>query len=78
MKLNTNHFAKLLEEISHGLRYAFQTNNTFTLAVVGTGTMGMETTLDNLVEIGDTVLIPVIGGWGTQVKGIVARLGRLY
>ncbi|OXA64076.1 Serine--pyruvate aminotransferase, mitochondrial [Folsomia candida] len=65
---------KIVEDIKHGLRYLFQTNNSNTLAIVGTGSLGIETVLDNLVEPGDTVLILLNGMWADRVKEIVTRL----
>ncbi len=66
----------VLEDIKHGLRYLFQTNNSHTLAVVGTGTLGIEVALSNLVEVEDTVLILVTGWYTVQVVEVVSRLGK--
>lgn len=68
---------QIVEDIKHGLRYLFQTNNSNTLAIVGTGSLGIETVLDNLVEPGDTVLILLNGMWADRVKEIVTRLSKL-
>ena len=46
-------FLTIMNEIQELLRWLFQTNNQFTIAVSGTGSAAMETAIANLVESGD-------------------------
>ncbi len=46
---------QIMDEISEGLRYTFQTKSKYTLMVSGTGHAGMEAAIANLVEPGDKV-----------------------
>lgn len=50
---------KVMDEIKEGLKYMFQTQNPWTLAISGPGHLGMEAALVNLLEPGETVLIGV-------------------
>lgn len=66
---------QILHEIKHGVRYLFQTRNTYSLGLAGTGSVGMETALDNIIEPGDRVLVPIYGMWSERVANITWRLG---
>ncbi|ODM88834.1 Serine--pyruvate aminotransferase, mitochondrial [Orchesella cincta] len=66
---------KIMDEIKAGLRYAFQTENSWTLAVSGPSHLGMEAVLVNLLEPGDKVLIGVNGLWGNRAMDLANRLG---
>ena len=68
---------ELMSDISAGLRYLFQTNNSLTLAVSGTGHAGMEAAFVNLVEPGDRVLVLQSGIWGKRAKDVAERCGML-
>ena len=57
------------------LRYVFQTTNAWTFALSGTGTSAMEAAMANLIEPGDSVLVAVIGYFGTRLAEIARRLG---
>src|SRR2546428_4825182 len=50
-------FITMLGETQDLLRQVFQTQNTLTLPVSGTGMAGMETLLANLLEPGDRMLV---------------------
>lgn len=65
----------VMDEIQVLLRYVFDTENTVTLPVSGTGTAGMETCLVNLVEPGDEVAVCAKGVFGARICEIVQRLG---
>jgi alanine-glyoxylate transaminase/serine-glyoxylate transaminase/serine-pyruvate transaminase len=65
-----------MDEIKLGLQYAFQTHNSFTLAVSATGHGGMEACLGNLLEPGDTILVAVNGLWGERAADMASRYGR--
>jgi alanine-glyoxylate transaminase/serine-glyoxylate transaminase/serine-pyruvate transaminase len=62
-------------EISELLRYAWQTDNEFTIAVSGTGSSGMEAAFANVVEPGDRVLVGVNGYFGRRMVDIAGRYG---
>src|SRR6056297_780544 len=65
-------YVEVMDDLQELLRYVFQTDNEHTFAVSGTGTAGMETALSNLVEPGETVLVPTNGYFGNRL-GQVAQ-----
>ena len=69
------YFLQTMDETQQLLRYVFQTENTLTIPVSGTGSAGMETCLVNLVEPGDEVVVCVHGVFGTRMADIVTRIG---
>jgi len=68
-------FVRLMDETKDLLRSVFQTKNTLTLPISGTGSAGMETCLVNLIEPGDDVVVGVNGVFGTRMVDIVERCG---
>lgn len=68
-------FIHLMTEVQELLRYAWQTDNRFTIPVSGTGSAAMEATLANCVEPGDVVLIGVNGYFGERLCDMAARYG---
>jgi alanine-glyoxylate transaminase/serine-glyoxylate transaminase/serine-pyruvate transaminase len=68
-------FLKLMEEIKELLRYAWQTDNQFTLPVSGTGSAAMEASIANVVEPGDVVLVAVNGYFGERLCEMASRYG---
>ncbi|HEY6560270.1 MAG TPA: alanine--glyoxylate aminotransferase family protein [Polyangiaceae bacterium] len=68
-------FLGVMDELRDMLRAVFQTQNTLTLAISGTGSAGMEATLANLLEPGDRALIGVNGVFGGRMLEIARRLG---
>ena len=68
-------FLALMDEIQTLLRMVFQTKNRFTIAVSGTGSAGMEASIVNIVEPGDTVIVGVNGVFGTRLASMVERCG---
>ena len=69
------YFLQIMNDTQQLLRYLFQTENTLTIPVSGTGSAGMETCLVNLVEPGDEVVVCVHGVFGTRMADIVTRIG---
>ena len=57
-------YLELMNEVQEMLRYAWQTDNRFTIPVSGTGSAAMEATIANTVEPGETVVVGVIGYFG--------------
>lgn len=68
-------FLSIMDETQQLLRFLFQTENTLTIPVSGTGSAGMETCFVNLVEPDDEVVVCVNGVFGTRMTDIVQRLG---
>ncbi len=68
-------FLALMDDIQALLRIVFQTKNCFTIAVSGTGSAGMEASIVNIVEPGDTVIVGVNGLFGTRLGSMVERCG---
>lgn len=68
-------YFKLMDEVQEGLRYVFQTDTKYTLCMSGTGHAGMEATIANLVEPGETVVVGNKGIWGMRVADLAARYG---
>jgi alanine-glyoxylate transaminase/serine-glyoxylate transaminase/serine-pyruvate transaminase len=69
------YFLSVMDETQGLLRFLFQTENTLTIPVSGTGSAGMETCFVNLVEQGDEVVVCINGVFGTRMADIVSRLG---
>jgi alanine-glyoxylate transaminase/serine-glyoxylate transaminase/serine-pyruvate transaminase len=68
-------FLELMDEAMELLRFVFQTRNTITLAVPGTGSAGMEAALVNLIEPGDSVVVGVNGYFGERICDMAVRHG---
>jgi alanine-glyoxylate transaminase / serine-glyoxylate transaminase / serine-pyruvate transaminase len=68
-------FLTLMDEIQSLLRYVWQTDNSLTIAVSGTGTAAMEATIANAVEPGDVVLVGVMGYFGNRLVDMAGRYG---
>lgn len=67
------YFLALMDEIQTLLRYAWQTENPFTIPVSGTGSAAMEATLANVVEPGEVVLVGIIGYFGCRLADMAGR-----
>lgn len=68
-------FLALMDEIQSLLRYTWQTENSLTIAVSGTGTAAMEATIANATEPGDVVLVGVNGYFGNRLVDMAGRYG---
>ncbi|MCL4869911.1 MAG: alanine--glyoxylate aminotransferase family protein [Anaerolineae bacterium] len=68
-------FIHLMNEIQELLRYAWQTENSLTIPVSGTGSAGMEAALANVIEPGDVVLIGINGYFGLRLADMAGRYG---
>jgi alanine-glyoxylate transaminase/serine-glyoxylate transaminase/serine-pyruvate transaminase len=68
-------FLGIMNDVQAQLREVFATRNPFTIAVSGTGSAGMEASLVNLLEPGDTAVVCVAGVFGTRLADIVERCG---
>ncbi|GAL29757.1 serine-pyruvate aminotransferase [Vibrio variabilis] len=68
-------FIGMMDELKALLKYAFQTENEFTIAVSAPGSAGMETCFVNLVEPGDKVIVCRNGVFGERMRENVVRCG---
>lgn len=68
-------FIGLMKEVQELLRYVFQTKNELTLPISGTGSASMESTVANLIEAGDEILIGVNGYFGERLCDMASRYG---
>ncbi|KHT38292.1 pyridoxal-phosphate-dependent aminotransferase family protein [Vibrio sinaloensis] len=68
-------FIKMMDELKQLLKYAFQTENDFTIAVSAPGSAGMETCFVNLIEPGDKVIVCRNGVFGERMRENVVRAG---
>lgn len=68
-------FLALVEGMQERLRRVFGTANPLTFPVSGTGSAGMEMSLVNFVEPGDTVVIVEQGVFGQRLADAARRLG---
>ena len=66
-------FLEIMDETMDMLRRLFQTENTLTIPISGTGSSGMEAALCNVIEEGDEVLVCVNGVFGQRMSDIVER-----
>ena len=70
-------FLVVLDEIGDRLRAVFQTANTLTLPMSGTGSAGMEACFVNLIEPGDTAIVGVNGVFGERMCEVARRCGAV-
>ena len=68
-------FLAVLDETCERLRRVFQTANSLTLPISGTGSAGMEAALLNVVGAGDVVVVGVNGVFGERLCEVAARCG---
>lgn len=68
-------FMLIMDEVSELLRVVFQTDESMTMALSGTGSAGMEAGLNSLLDPDDTALICVHGFFGERIVEMARRLG---
>ncbi|WP_277552633.1 pyridoxal-phosphate-dependent aminotransferase family protein [Halobaculum limi] len=68
-------FIEIMDETQDLLRYTFRTDNQWTIPVSGTGSASMEAAIGNLVEPGDTMLVPTNGYFGGRMAEMARRAG---
>ncbi|MFB6302111.1 MAG: alanine--glyoxylate aminotransferase family protein [Haloferacaceae archaeon] len=68
-------YVEVMDDVQEGLRYLFRTDNEHTFAVSGTGSAAMEMAFANLVEPGETVLVPSNGYFGERMGEMATRAG---
>uniref|UniRef100_A0AAQ4RVU7 Alanine--glyoxylate aminotransferase n=1 Tax=Gasterosteus aculeatus aculeatus TaxID=481459 RepID=A0AAQ4RVU7_GASAC len=67
--------SQIMSDIKSGIQYMFQTRNSMTFAVSGTGHTAMECAICNAVEPGESVLTAVNGIWGERAADMADRIG---
>ncbi len=68
-------FVEIMNEVQELLRYTFRTDNQWTIPVSGTGSAAMEAAIGNVVEPGDTMLVPTNGYFGGRMASMARRAG---
>ncbi|MCU4741347.1 alanine--glyoxylate aminotransferase family protein [Halobacteria archaeon AArc-m2/3/4] len=68
-------FIEIMNEVQELMRYTFRTDNQWTIPVSGTGSASMEAAIGNLVEPGDTMLVPTNGYFGGRMASMAERAG---
>jgi alanine-glyoxylate transaminase/serine-glyoxylate transaminase/serine-pyruvate transaminase len=68
-------FVEMTDEVQELLRYTFRTDNKWTIPVSGTGSAAMEAAIGNVVEPGDTMLVPTNGYFGGRMESMAERAG---
>jgi alanine-glyoxylate transaminase/serine-glyoxylate transaminase/serine-pyruvate transaminase len=69
------YYLQLMNDMQAMLRAAFRTDNPMTMAVSATGSAGMESTVVNLVEPGDSMIVCVNGVFGGRMADVAGRAG---
>jgi len=68
-------FVGMMDEVKSLLQYAFQTKNTYTMAISAPGSAGMEACFVNLLTPDDTVVVCRNGVFGARMIENVQRVG---
>src|SRR5437764_13099716 len=68
-------FLVIMGETQDMLRQVFQTKNTLTFPVSGTGMAGMEACVVNLIEPGERMVVCVNGVFGQRMTDVAQRAG---
>ncbi len=68
-------FVEMMDETQALLRDALMTDNEWTIPVSGTGSAAMEAAIGNLVEPGETALVPGNGYFGGRMAEMIRRAG---
>ena len=71
------YYLQLMDSTQSMLRSAMGTKNSMTFAVSGTGSAGMEATVVNLIEPGDSMVVCVNGVFGARMCDVAQRAGAL-
>ncbi|GEA52463.1 alanine--glyoxylate aminotransferase [Vibrio inusitatus NBRC 102082] len=70
-------FIRMMDELKLLLKYAFQTENEFTIALSAPGSAGMEACIVNLIEVGEKVIVCRNGVFGERMRQNVERCGGI-
>lgn len=67
------YYLQLMDHLQQMLRELFRTKNQMTLAISATGSAGMEATVVNLIEPGDSMVVCVNGVFGGRMADVAER-----
>ncbi|MBK9313132.1 MAG: alanine--glyoxylate aminotransferase family protein [Acidobacteria bacterium] len=68
-------FVRTMDEVQVLLRYVFETNNSLTIPISGTGSAGMEAAVANLIEPDEEIVICINGYFGERMYEMATRVG---
>ena len=69
------YYLEIMNDMQRMLQRLFRTKNAMTLAISGTGSAGMEATVVNLIEPGDSMVVCVNGVFGGRMVDVAERAG---
>ena len=69
------YYLQLMNDMQQMLRSLFRTQNPMTMAISATGSAGMESTVVNLIEPGDSMIVCVNGVFGERMVDVATRAG---
>ena len=69
------YYLSLMNDMQAMLRAVFRTENAMTMAISATGSAGMESTVVNLIEPGDAMVVCVNGVFGGRMVDVAERAG---
>jgi alanine-glyoxylate transaminase/serine-glyoxylate transaminase/serine-pyruvate transaminase len=69
------YYLKIMDDVQKMLRQVFGTENQLTMAISATGSAGMECTVVNLIEPGDSMVVCVNGVFGGRMVDVAERAG---
>jgi alanine-glyoxylate transaminase/serine-glyoxylate transaminase/serine-pyruvate transaminase len=69
------YYLEIMNAMQGMLQGVFRTANPMTLAISGTGSAGMEATVVNLIEPGDSMVVCVNGVFGSRMADVAERAG---
>lgn len=69
------YYLEIMNDMQRMLQTLFRTKNAMTLAISGTGSAGMEATVVNLIEPGDSMVVCVNGVFGGRMVDVAERAG---
>lgn len=69
------YFVELMDQTMGALRGVYRTANHHTLPISGTGSAGLETIMMNVLEPGDSAVVPVMGYFGQRLAELARRAG---
>ena len=69
------YYLQLMDHLQGMLRDLFRTKNQMTMAISATGSAGMEATVVNLIEPGDSMVVCVNGVFGGRMADVAQRAG---
>lgn len=69
------YYLTLMSDMQQMLRCLFRTQNPMTMAISATGSAGMESTVVNLIEPGDAMVVCVNGVFGERMVDVATRAG---